>query len=52
MNFPNITPTALAMVEQSDVWTRRALLESQRERPFAWFVQRFGVTDQLGRDIL
>jgi glycosyltransferase involved in cell wall biosynthesis len=51
-NFPNITPTALARVEQSDVWERRALLESQRERPFVWFVQRFGVTDQLGRDTL
>jgi glycosyltransferase involved in cell wall biosynthesis len=51
-NFPNITPTALARVEQSDIWERRALLESQRERSFTWFVQRFGITDQLGRDML
>jgi glycosyltransferase involved in cell wall biosynthesis len=51
-NFPNITPTALLMIEESDLWARRAFLESRRERSFAWFVQRFGVTDQLGRDIL
>jgi glycosyltransferase involved in cell wall biosynthesis len=50
--FPSITPGALAMVEQSDVWDRRALLESQRERSFEWFVRRFGVTDELGREIL
>ena len=50
--FPQILPDALAMVDQSDVWERRAFLESQRERSFKWFVQRFGVTDELGRQIL
>jgi glycosyltransferase involved in cell wall biosynthesis len=50
--FPAITPNALAMIDQSDVWERRALLESHRERSFDWFVERFGVTDELGRGIL
>jgi glycosyltransferase involved in cell wall biosynthesis len=50
-NFPNVTPAALAMIDQSDVWQRRAYLEGQRKRSFSWFVERFGLTDQLGRDI-
>jgi glycosyltransferase involved in cell wall biosynthesis len=50
--FPSITPGALAMVEHSDVWERRTLLETQRKRSFDWFVERFGVTDELGRKIL
>ncbi len=50
--FPNLFPDAIRMVEDSDVWARRATLERERERPFEWFVQRFDLKDQIGGEIL
>jgi hypothetical protein len=51
LTFPNVYPRALEMVEQSDVWQRRAFLEARRERPFEWFVRRFALRDQIGGEI-
>lgn len=51
LKFPNLFREALATVEASDVWARRAQLEAQFEHPFSWFVDRFGLKDQAGGDI-
>jgi GT2 family glycosyltransferase len=51
-NFPEIFPSALQMISQGDVWERRNLLEERRQRSFRWFVDYFGVTDQLGGEVL
>ena len=40
------------MISQSDVWERRALLEEHRQRSFSWFVEYFGIRDQLGGEIV
>ncbi len=50
--FPEIFPDAVRMVSQSDVWERRALLEERRQRSFEWFVEYFGLRDQLGNEIV
>jgi polypeptide N-acetylgalactosaminyltransferase len=50
--FPNVFPTAIKMVEQSDVWERREMLERGRRRPFRWFADRFGLKDQIGGELL
>lgn len=52
LKFPNLFSTALARVERSDVWTRRAELEARQARPFSWFVDHFGVSDQHGGELL
>lgn len=50
--FPNLFELAIRMVERSDVWQRRSALEKCQQRPFAWFVRRFGLLDQAGQAIL
>jgi glycosyltransferase involved in cell wall biosynthesis len=50
--FPEIFPEAMRMISQSDVWERRALLEEHRQRSFSWFVEYFGIRDQLGGEIV
>ncbi len=50
--FPALFQSALAMVEASDVWERRAYLETERKHPFTWYVERFGITTQIGTPIL
>jgi len=50
--FPNLFDDAIRMVEASDVWRRRAMLERRLERPFSWFVQRFDLRDQSGEALL
>jgi glycosyltransferase involved in cell wall biosynthesis len=52
LKFPNLFQAALTTVQESDVWERRALLEAELKHPFAWFVDRFGVKDQSGGEIL
>jgi glycosyltransferase involved in cell wall biosynthesis len=51
LKFPNLFHTALRAVERSDVWDLRAELEWRLPRSFAWFVERFGVKDQLGGEL-
>lgn len=50
--FPEIFPDALRLISQSDVWERRALLEEHRQRTFSWFVEYFGIRDQMGGEIV
>lgn len=50
--YPEVFPEALELIDGSDVWERRALLEERRERPFDWFIEFFGVTDQIGGKIM
>jgi glycosyltransferase involved in cell wall biosynthesis len=50
--FPTVFQRALAMVNESDVWERRALLEQHRERSFDWFVDYFGLKNQIGGAII
>jgi len=52
LKFPNLFQQALAAVSRSDVWARRADLEATLAHPFSWFVDRFGLKDNAGGDIL
>jgi glycosyltransferase involved in cell wall biosynthesis len=52
LKFPNLFQSAMAAVERSDVWSRRAQLEAELKRPFSWFVDHFGLKDQVGEEIL
>jgi glycosyltransferase involved in cell wall biosynthesis len=52
LKFPNFFQEALSIVEESDVWLRRAQLEQELDHPFSWFVERFGIRDQAGGDIV
>jgi glycosyltransferase involved in cell wall biosynthesis len=47
--FPSHFQPALRLVLQSRVWERREAIESTCLRPFAWFLERFGLKDSLGR---
>jgi glycosyltransferase involved in cell wall biosynthesis len=51
LKFPNLFQRALATVNGSDVWARRAHLEATLARPFSWFIDHFGVTDAMGGEI-
>lgn len=49
--FPHLFQPALAQVQRSDVWERRAQLRAQLPRDFTWFVEHFNLKDQAGGDI-
>jgi glycosyltransferase involved in cell wall biosynthesis len=49
--FPRHIRRALAIVESTDVWERRAFLNRNLEHDFDWFVDRFGLKDQVGLPI-
>ena len=48
LKFPNLFELAAARVAASDIWMRRKELHANFVRPFSWFVDHFGVTDQFG----
>jgi GT2 family glycosyltransferase len=50
--FPAVFPEALQRVNSSDVWERRAFLETHRQRSFDWFINHFGIKNQIGGEIL
>jgi hypothetical protein len=50
--FPAFFPGALCRINSSDVWERRTFLETQRARSFAWFVDYFGMKNQIGEEIV
>ena len=50
--FPAVFQRALELVDNSDVWQRRAELERRRTRSFPWFVDYFGLRNQIGGEIL
>ena len=50
--FPTVFQTALAMVDRSNVWKRRAFLERNRMRSFDWFVGRFALKNLVGGEII
>jgi glycosyltransferase involved in cell wall biosynthesis len=52
LKFPNLFAQALAAVQRSDVWARRAQLQAELPRQFPWFVDHFRLKDQAGGDIL
>jgi hypothetical protein len=43
---------ALKLIEVGDVWERRGSLQKNLAHDFAWFVNKFDLTDQIGRPIL
>jgi glycosyltransferase involved in cell wall biosynthesis len=49
--YPDELPEALEMLQQSDVWERRAQLERTLARTFDWFLDRFELRDQDGGEI-
>ncbi len=54
-HYARISPyfeTAIRMIDQSDVWERRGLLERQRVRSFEWFVHTHGLLNQAGGPII
>lgn len=50
--FPAYFQQALSLIAESDLWTRRAALERARTQPFEWFVERFGMRNQMGGEII
>jgi glycosyltransferase involved in cell wall biosynthesis len=50
--FPESIERAIQMLSSSNLWERRRFLERRRERPFDWFVNRFGIKDEAGREVL
>jgi glycosyltransferase involved in cell wall biosynthesis len=50
--YPAQFQTAMRMINASDVWERRELLEAEREYPFEWFVSRFGLRNQIAGEII
>jgi GT2 family glycosyltransferase len=52
MTFPRHLPQACRMLDRSDVWERRSVLQKNLKRDFAWFVRRFKLRDQAGNAIL
>jgi glycosyltransferase involved in cell wall biosynthesis len=52
LKFPNQTQKALAMVTVSDVWRRRAHLRQTLRHDFDWYVRKFSIKDDIGREIL
>jgi hypothetical protein len=43
---------ALRLLEQSDVWERRAWLEKHQRRSFDWYIGHFGIRDEAGRAVV
>ena len=52
MKFPRNMQKAMSLVHASDVWQRRAFLQKTLRYDFSWFIDRFGLTDQIGLAIL
>jgi glycosyltransferase involved in cell wall biosynthesis len=50
--FPAFFQQALQLIEDSDVWIRRAALEHAQQRSFAWFVRHFDMNNQAGGAIV
>jgi glycosyltransferase involved in cell wall biosynthesis len=51
MKFPRHIGRALHLLDHSDVWTRRTLLQSTLRHDFDWFIDRFDLKDQIGLPI-
>jgi glycosyltransferase involved in cell wall biosynthesis len=51
MKFPRHIRKALRLVDSSDVWQRRRYLERTLPHRFGWFVEKFALKDQAGREI-
>ncbi len=45
---PRLFPAAVKMVDESDVWSRRAEIEKARKYDFNWFAKRFDLKDHFG----
>jgi glycosyltransferase involved in cell wall biosynthesis len=52
MRYPVLSQKAFDLVEESDVWQRKAFLKDRLIHPFDWFIHRFGLKDQIGHHIL
>jgi GT2 family glycosyltransferase len=50
--YPVLSQKAFSLVEESDVWQRKAFLKDRFIHHFDWFIHKFGLKDQSGRDIL
>lgn len=55
-HFSNLYPEhfeeAVRLLNQSDVWQRKAALQKSLRYDFEWFVKRFGIKDQANQEIL
>jgi glycosyltransferase involved in cell wall biosynthesis len=52
LQFPELFPSALSRVNESDVWQRRTFLEGQQQRSFQWLIDYFDMKDQAGGELL
>lgn len=50
--FPAYFQQAMSLIDESDLWVRRAALEKTQQHPFEWFVERFGIKNQVGGEII
>lgn len=51
-SFPEVFQSAMQMLNEGDVWQRRANLQRVRQRSFEWFTGYFGMKDQMGGELL
>ena len=51
LEFPDHIQAALRLLEQRGAWRRREELAETLKHDFGWFVDRFGLRDQVGRPI-
>ncbi len=52
LQFPELFPSALSSVNESDVWKRRTFLEERQQRSFQWLIDYFDMKDQAGGELL
>ena len=50
--FPAVFQQSLTLVDNSNIWLRRTLLKQRQQRSFEWFVNYFGLKNQIGGEIL
>jgi glycosyltransferase involved in cell wall biosynthesis len=50
--YPEEFQEALKLINESDVWERRAWLEERQRRDFDWFVGHFGIHDEAGNTVV
>lgn len=50
--YPEQIKEALALLEKSDIWTRQQSLQATFVHDFNWFIHKFSLKDQAGRQIL
>jgi glycosyltransferase involved in cell wall biosynthesis len=52
MTFPAHAKQAFFLLNESDIWDRKQFLVNTLRHDFNWYIERFDLKDQIGREIL